>query len=56
MDEESIRENMKNIMKEKDALTRSFSLNKLYIDQNLVVGYLEGKPEELPQPAKSITS
>ena len=47
MDEESIRENMKNIMKEKDALTRSVSLNKLYIDQNLVVGYLEINPEEL---------
>ncbi len=47
MDEETIRENMKNIMKEKDALTRSVSLNKLYIDQNLVVGYLEVNPEDL---------
>jgi serine/threonine-protein kinase ULK/ATG1 len=56
MDEESIRQNMKNIMQEKDALTRSVSLNKLYIDQNLVVGYLELNPEELQKNSQLITS
>ena len=44
MDEENIREKMRNIMKDKETLARSVSLNKLYIDQNLVVGYLELNP------------
>lgn len=35
---------MKNILKEKDEISKSISLNKLYIDQNLVVGYLAKNP------------
>ncbi|CAD8105724.1 unnamed protein product [Paramecium sonneborni] len=44
IDEETIKENMKNILKEKDEISKSISLNKLYIDQNLVVGYLAKNP------------
>ncbi|KAM3132183.1 hypothetical protein pb186bvf_015778 [Paramecium bursaria] len=44
IDEEKIKENMKNILKEKDEISKSISLNKLYIDQNLVVGYLANNP------------
>lgn len=32
IDEEKIKENMKNILKEKDEISKSISLNKLYID------------------------
>lgn len=44
IDEEKIKENMKVILKEKDEISKSISLNKLYIDQNLVVGYLANNP------------
>lgn len=44
IDEEKIKENMKSILKEKDEISKSISLNKLYIDQNLVVGYLANNP------------
>ncbi|CAD8178145.1 unnamed protein product [Paramecium octaurelia] len=44
IDEEIMKENMRNILREKDEVSKSISLNKLYIDQNLVVGYLAKNP------------
>lgn len=37
-------------MKEKDELTKSQSLNKLYLEMNLVVGYLELPQDIVPEP------
>ena len=39
-------------MKEKDELSRSESLNKLYMEMNLVVGYLE-QPDQIAQEPQS---
>ena len=38
---------MNEIMKVEDPMAKSLSLNKIYLDQNLVVGYLNTRPEDL---------
>ncbi|CAD8122008.1 unnamed protein product [Paramecium sonneborni] len=46
--EAQIKNNLEYLMKEKDELSRSESLNKLYMEMNLVVGYLD-QPEQIIQ-------
>ncbi|CAD8156173.1 unnamed protein product [Paramecium octaurelia] len=50
--EVQIRKNLNQLMKEKDELASSESLNKLYLETNLVVGYLD-QPEQIPQEAQT---
>ncbi|CAD8072393.1 unnamed protein product [Paramecium primaurelia] len=46
--EAQIKNNLEQLMKEKDELSRSESLNKLYMEMNLVVGYLD-QPDQIVQ-------
>ena len=41
IDEEKIKLNMENIKKEKNEVIRSAGLNRLYMEENLVMGYME---------------
>ncbi|CAD8209914.1 unnamed protein product [Paramecium octaurelia] len=50
--EAQIKNNLEQLMKEKDELSRSESLNKLYMEMNLVVGYLD-QPEQVVQEPSS---
>lgn len=45
IEESQIKNNLEQLLKDKDELSKSESLNKLYLETNLVVGYLE--PAEL---------
>jgi len=40
MNEDKIRKNMEEVMNIKDPMTKSLSLNKIYLDQHLVVGFM----------------
>lgn len=40
IDEEQIRKNVMSIMEAHDKVVRSASLNKLYLESNLVIGYV----------------
>jgi serine/threonine-protein kinase ULK/ATG1 len=44
IEEAKIKRNMEELLAQKDTSLRSISLNKLYIDQNLVIGYLANNP------------
>lgn len=47
-----VRQNMNEIMKE-DPMTKSMSLNKIYLDQYKVVGYLHTKIEDYRDDSKN---
>ncbi|CAD8087604.1 unnamed protein product [Paramecium primaurelia] len=49
--EAQIKNNLEQLMKEKDELSRSESLNKLYLEMNLVVGYLDQPEQILQEPS-----
>lgn len=46
IEESKIKQNFDTIFKEKDSFSKSISMNKLYMDQHLVVGYLASNPNE----------
>ncbi|CAK88671.1 unnamed protein product (macronuclear) [Paramecium tetraurelia] len=52
MNEDMVRQNMNEIMKE-DPMTKSMSLNKIYLDQYKVVGYLHTKIEDYREDSKN---
>ncbi|KAM3146578.1 hypothetical protein pb186bvf_001113 [Paramecium bursaria] len=56
IDEAIIQQNVDQIAKEKDRLMRSVSLNKIYMNDNLILGYMKQNPNQIDDVIENIVS